>query len=89
MLGELKTSMTTPSPTTAETLFISRAELAVHNSPDNCWVVYNRDSVYDMSSYGHPSPPGQSVVIRTCGKDGSDAYKAVYQPEHYSRWSII
>ncbi len=52
---------------------ISRAELAKHALPDNCWMAI-RGTVYDLSAYlpRHPSPP--ELVLPWCGKEATEAY---------------
>ena len=72
---------TVPATAPPEAVLISRVELALHNTPDDCWVVYNYDTVYNMTRYDHPSPPGLSVVTRTCGEDASQAYERVHQKD--------
>ena len=63
---------TTGSGTTTTTT-ISAAQVAVHNSSSNCWVIVGT-GVYNVTSYIpiHPGGPGQ--IIPYCGKDATVAF---------------
>jgi cytochrome b involved in lipid metabolism len=53
---------------------ISLDELEMHNSHDDCWVLFY-EYVYDMTEYAYQHPPPGAAVIHTfCGKNGTDAY---------------
>jgi len=51
----------------------SRADLARHATPENCWMAI-RGGVYDLSAYlpEHPSRP--ELVQPWCGKEATEAY---------------
>ena len=57
--------------------FVSLQELQEHSTSSDCWVSYFGD-VYDLSTYAHPEPPGNSVIYRNCGEDGTSAYSAFH-----------
>ena len=66
----------TDAPTNDEPNVISLEELGSHNTPGtDCWVAYF-DVVYDLSTYMHPDPPGNSVISMSCGEDGTDVFEA-------------
>ena len=55
-------------------------ELSLHNmSGTDCWVAYY-DTVYDLTTYVHPDPPGNSVL--SCGLDGTADFTKVH-PRRY------
>ena len=51
----------------------SKADLAKHATPDNCWMAI-RGAVYDVSAYlpEHPSRP--DLIEPWCGKEATEAY---------------
>ena len=52
---------------------ISRAEIAKHSKPTDCWSVIN-GQVYDLTKWINQHPGGPSVIEMICGKDGSVAF---------------
>lgn len=59
--------------------FITVAELAKHNSPDDCWVVIHK-RVYDVTNFMKSHPGGWLPVKAFAGKiDASDAFEG-YHP---------
>jgi cytochrome b involved in lipid metabolism len=48
-------------------------EVALHNSPQDCWVVIN-SSVYDVTAFalGHPGSP--EAIYQFCGQDATQAF---------------
>lgn len=60
--------------TTAQAAKYTRAEVAVHNKIDDCWMVI-RDKVYrideDFIMFDHP---GGSVILSSAGKDGTHLF---------------
>lgn len=52
---------------------IKASEVAVHNTPGDCWVVIN-GSVYQLDSFISQHPGGQAVLTSLCGKDGTKAF---------------
>jgi len=74
----------TDAPTDDEPSVISLEELGSHNAPGtDCWVAYF-DVVYDLSTYMHPDPPGNSVISMSCGEDGTDAFQANHDQSYLS-----
>ena len=57
---------------------IASDELAMHNSKDDCWVVYE-DKVYDVTSWLSRHPGGISAIARYCG---SDAFETAFLNKH-------
>ena len=60
-----------PSPAASTTVTLTLAEVAKHNTPDDCWMAINGD-VLDLSGfYNHP---GGSTYVPYCGTDATAAY---------------
>lgn len=49
---------------------ITKAEVAQHDQPDDCWVVIDR-GVYDLSNFNQLHPGGAKPIEMNCGGDGS------------------
>jgi succinate dehydrogenase/fumarate reductase flavoprotein subunit len=56
---------------------ISAKQLALHNSPDDCWVAIH-GSVYDLSNFAEEHPPGPKSIWDVAGKDGTESFQAVH-----------
>jgi cytochrome b involved in lipid metabolism len=52
---------------------IALSELALHNTPQDCWVVLHGD-IYDLTNYARRHPGGASIVTRLAGTDGTMEY---------------
>lgn len=48
---------------------IGLAELANHNTDDDCWIVYNNE-VYDITRYLNMHPGGARTITPYCGNTG-------------------
>jgi cytochrome b involved in lipid metabolism len=61
-------------PETEDEREITRAELAGHAAPDDCWMAID-GVVYDFTGYipDHPAPP--VVMTQWCGQDATEAYR--------------
>jgi cytochrome b involved in lipid metabolism len=79
---ETPTPSPTPPPveTTAPSPFgVTLEELAMHDTADDCWVLFY-DTVYDMTDYAYQHPgPGETVIHPYCGDNGTTAYMGVHQ----------
>ena len=61
------------SGSTSSALILSTAEVAKHNSRNDCWSIV-KGKVYNLTSYVQSHPGGASVIANICGKDGSGAF---------------
>lgn len=52
---------------------LSSREVSKHNKIDDCWMVVN-DKVYDITKYLPYHPGGINIILRYCGKDGTNAF---------------
>ena len=59
---------TAPAPNT-----YTRAVVATHNTPTDCWTTIN-GSVYNVTSWIAKHPGGAKAIISLCGIDGSPAF---------------
>lgn len=60
------------------TTAISILEVAIHDTPDDCWSVFH-GRVYDLTTYRHPA--GNFYIHAVCGIDGTSSYRT----EHSER----
>jgi cytochrome b involved in lipid metabolism len=60
-------------PDEAGTTAITMSELALHSTPDDCWVVLHGD-VYDLTNYARRHPGGASIITQLAGIDGAQEY---------------
>ncbi|KAJ9468581.1 Fumarate reductase [Diplonema papillatum] len=56
---------------------ISLAEVAEHNTPDDCWVVVH-GKVYDLTDFVDEHPAGPQSILDIAGKDGTESFVAVH-----------
>jgi cytochrome b involved in lipid metabolism len=52
---------------------LSLAEIAKHNSANDCWLLIN-NNVYDVSSFISAHPGGAGTIIPNCGKESTQAF---------------
>ncbi|KXK26085.1 MAG: Soluble cytochrome b558 [candidate division WS6 bacterium OLB20] len=52
---------------------ISRSELALHNTADDCWLAID-GRVYDVTSYVVRHPGGAEQITRGCGQDATQLF---------------
>lgn len=55
----------------------SRAEVASHATPSDCWCVIH-DQVYDVSKYLNKHPGGGKLIFRNAGRDLTKDFEAMY-----------
>lgn len=60
------------SPNTENLKVFSAAEVAEHNTANDCWTIIN-NSVYDITSY-IPNHPGGDEILRACGNDATSLF---------------
>ena len=51
---------------------IDFAKLSQHNTPDDCWVIFDNNIVYDVTTYAPTHNPGAVYITSLCGTDGTD-----------------
>lgn len=55
------------------------AQVAAHDSSDDCWTIIN-GSVYDITSYV-PRHPGGEEILRACGVNGTSLFESRTTPD--------
>ena len=60
-------------PATPSTVQLTAAEVAKHDSANDCWSII-RGKVYDLTSFASRHPGGQSAIASICGRDGSSSF---------------
>ena len=60
----------------AQTPTYTLADVALHATATNCWMVLNTSEVYDFSNY-IAQHPGGAAMVPYCGKDGTQAFNNV------------
>ncbi len=55
--------------------------MAKHNKLEDLWIIVG-DSVYNMTSFVFEHPGGESAFMDHAGKDGTKAYRVVYNHEY-------
>ena len=76
--GESKPS--SASIESSEVAGITLAEVATHNTVNDCWVAVD-GKVYDLTEFASQHPGGQGKIAEICGTDGTSAFKGEHGGE--------
>lgn len=63
---------------------ISKAELARHNTPDNCWISLN-GKIYNISAYLDYHPGGVDILLKFAGKECLSIFMKYHRWVNYER----
>lgn len=63
-----------PGTPEAKDRTITLAEVAYHDTPNDCWVVIY-DRVYDISTFLDEHPGGGEIMLEYAGRDASTAFR--------------
>jgi len=75
--------------TNAPVSVLTAAEVAKHNTAQNCWMIVN-GKVYDLTSLVYSHSGGSQAILQDCGKDGSVGFNTKYgQGGHSSNANSI
>lgn len=66
-------STPTPPPTQPEAKTITRADVAIHNSAQSCYVIIGA-KVYDVTTWISKHPGGPEKILGLCGTDGTATF---------------
>ncbi|XP_004930937.1 uncharacterized protein LOC101746637 [Bombyx mori] len=64
-----------PGSPEAKDRTITLAEVAHHDTPDDCWIVIY-DRVYDISTFLDEHPGGGDIMLEYAGRDASTAFRS-------------
>ncbi|MEI6169703.1 MAG: cytochrome b5-like heme/steroid binding domain-containing protein [Candidatus Saccharibacteria bacterium] len=81
---------TSTTPPISESKTYSRADVALHKSYKDCWLIIN-SNIYDITAYTDQHPGGADLILMYCGKDATSAYntKGGRRSGHSSRADSI
>ena len=65
---------TPAQPTATGSATISAQEVAMHDSPDDCWIIVS-NKVYDVSSCLESHPGGADTITPYCGEEATRAFE--------------
>jgi cytochrome b involved in lipid metabolism len=68
------TPVVLPTSQPVSNLTLTSAEVASHNTLQNCWLIIS-GKVYNVTSYISKHPGGVSMIINQCGKDGTTMFQ--------------
>ena len=68
--------------------FFTRAEVAKHNNIDDLWIIVG-DGVYNVTSFVFEHPGGESAFLDHAGKDGTKAFRVVYNHEYPENTAML
>lgn len=71
-----QSAVSTPENTDT-TSVITLADVASHNTREDCWTVIN-NSVYDLTSWIPEHPGGEQAILQLCGTDGSAKFNGMH-----------
>ncbi|KAN0065945.1 fatty acid alpha-hydroxylase [Thecaphora frezii] len=78
-------STTTPSapsqPRHRQIRLLSRQQVALHNSADDCWVIH-RGKVYNVTEFVQDHPGGDDLILRYAGTDMGDVMDDPVEHSH-------
>lgn len=76
---------TPPTEAMPETTY-SLEEVALHNSPQDCWTIIDT-SVIDATSFFGTHPGGDDNLAKACGKDATEMFENVkkHDPNGYAK----
>ncbi|KAF8943396.1 hypothetical protein BGZ47_005470 [Haplosporangium gracile] len=88
------TAPSAPATTAAEPTklrSISAAEVAKHNTPEDCWVIVN-GQVLDVTTFLPDHPGGKKAILLFAGRDATEEFNMLHKPdvvEKYAPESLI
>ena len=79
--GQESTQVTETAPTNTESIapMLSREELALHATANDCWIAYET-TVYDVTDWLKKHPGGSAAIARFCGT--VDEFTKAFEGQH-------
>merc|ERR1719440_713763 len=65
---------------------ISLAEVAKHNTAQDCWVVVN-GQVLNVTSFLKDHPGGELAIVTFAGKDASEEFNMIHPPDVVGKYA--
>ena len=62
--------------------------MAKHNLVTDLWIIVG-DSVYDLTAFLYEHPGGESAFLDHAGRDGTKAYRVVYNHEYRENLDML
>jgi nitrate reductase (NAD(P)H) len=75
----------TEPKTEKSTSIYTIADVAVHNTQDNCWLVI-KGNVYDVTISISKHPGGADVIIKNCGKEVTSIFTSIHSNK---AWNLL
>ncbi|HBO99762.1 MAG: Cytochrome b5 [Candidatus Uhrbacteria bacterium GW2011_GWF2_41_16] len=76
-IQKVNTTSGTEPKTEKSTSIYTIADVAVHNTQDNCWLVI-KGNVYDVTISISKHPGGADVIIKNCGKEVTSIFTSIH-----------
>jgi alkylation response protein AidB-like acyl-CoA dehydrogenase len=64
---------------------ITRAEVAKHNRPEDCWIIID-DSVYDVTKFAKLHPGGAAFIHSKAGQDATNDFHLYHPWDHMRKY---
>lgn len=77
--ASLKRGLAATSSSQSACRIITRAEVAKHNTTNDCWVIIH-DKVYDVTAFLDGHPGGGNVLLTYAGKDATLDFAILHRP---------
>lgn len=75
-----------PAPAVNKQKAYTLAEVAKHNTEDDCWVVVN-GQVLDATKFLPDHPGGKKAILIYAGKDASEEFNMMHKPEIVEKYA--
>ena len=56
---------------------LSYEEIALHDQPDDCWVIIN-GGVYDVTNFLNYHPGGEDILLNYGGRDATEMFTSIH-----------
>jgi len=58
--------------------YFSIDEVQKHNKEDDCWIILNKNEIYNVTSYLRDHPGGKSAILLFGGKDATQLFNGIH-----------
>ena len=67
-----------PQLSSSDERIVTRQELMIHNTPDDCWVAFH-GTVYNMTVFSASHPGGAHLIREVAGSDGTEKFNGIHK----------